>query len=469
MKHLDGNAIERAIAVLGRFKKTADSLGARVRAVATSAVREALNQKLFIERVKRETGIDVEVIAGSEEARLIYLGIIQALPVHNKKVLLVDIGGGSTEFLLGLSGEVIYSNSLKLGAIRLTQRFFPTGKITPRQIKACREYTQGQVTVLKHDIENHGYEIAIGTSGTISAVATIINERRKTHKAKSGLNNFLFWKDELLELVERIRKCKNTNDVAKIKGVEKERADILTAGILILEAVFNELKLGSMTVSEYALKEGLVLNALNIRNKNTQQGFPTDIKRSSIIQLMQRYSCDHIHAQQVCRLSLAIFDQTRLLHKLPQQARQFLEAAALLHDIGFFVAHSKHHRHSYYIIRNSDLPGYTEREKEIIATVSRYHRKSHPKPKHEGFKDLNGPDQELVRKLAGILRIADGLDRTHNSLVRSLHCKTRKNKVSFTLEPALGHALSLEIWGAGMKKELFEESFAVKTAFLSHH
>jgi exopolyphosphatase/guanosine-5'-triphosphate,3'-diphosphate pyrophosphatase len=464
MKYLSASAAARGLAALKRFKRIASTKGAPIRAVATSAVREALNKNEFIEKVKHETGIDIEVISGFEEARLIYLGVLQALPVYKKRILLIDIGGGSTEFLIGEKRKIRYSNSLKIGAVRLTERFFSSQKYTDKSIKKCRKYIAGELAPVVRSIKKLGHAVAVGTSGTI------LNSAQMIRKMVGGpgdekLNGFIFTKKDLSRLVKRIEKLGDIKEILRLPGVDPERADITVAGILILEQVFKELGISEMTVSEYALREGTVLDTLEKKHSLSSYRYLNNLKHQNVLSLARNFNYDERHARNTAFLSLRLFDQLHGVHGLEESDREYLEYAATLHDIGMFVSHSQHHRHSYYLIRNSELQGFTENEKEIMACVARYHRKSQPKPKHEGFKDLNFHDRLRVEKLAALLRIADGLDRSHSGLVKDVRCIVRDSRVTVGLVTSGSAEPEIETWGAERKKDLFEKMFSKRLVF----
>lgn len=464
MKYLQRDATERGIEALKRFKGLADSAGAKVRAIATSAVREALNQQEFIKKVYDEVGIKIEVASGVEEARYIYLGILQALPVFNKRMLLIDIGGGSTEFLIGYQRDIIYDNSLKLGAIRLTQRFFPGKEIESKQVKACRRFISGYMTNVTRELLKYSWETSVGSSGTITNLANIINVKRGS-APDAKLNNFTFTRDELFETVDIILEARTAKQRIKIPGLDPARVDIIPAGALIIEQIFKELGIKEMTISEYALREGIIFDTIEKEYMFRQSNHLSDIRFRSVMHVMENFRIEKEHALHVTDLALKIFDETKQLHRLSSAEREYLEAASILHEAGAFVSHSAHHRHSYYLIRNTEMLGFTENEKEIIANIARYHRKSHPKPKHTDFSKLTPEDQLIIRKLAAILRIADGLDRSHTSSVKNITCRIEGKTVNFILQTNGSENNELEIWGAETKKALFEETFGAEVKF----
>ena len=467
MKYLSESAMERGVHTLRRYKMIADSHDATVRAVATSAVREALNQDEFIRRVKTLTGIKLEIASGFEEARLIHLGVLQALPIYKKKHLLVDIGGGSTEFLIGYQRNILYNNSLKLGAVRLTQRFFPDQKYSRKILRECEEYVRGMLSPIRRSVRHEQYDVAAGTSGTILNIANIIRIRRG-EEDENSLNSFTFSRDELLETVETIRQAQSVEERLEIDGLDPNRADIIVAGAIILGTIFKELGIKSMMISEFALREGIMLDTIEKLHRKRRTNHLHDVRYSNVRHLAEAFEYEKGHACQVAKLALRLFDQMASVHKMGSQEREYLEAAALLHEVGLFVSHAQHHRHSYYLIRNAELLGFTENEKEIIANIARYHRKSHPKIKHEGFRRLNLDDQKTVAKLASILRIADGLDRTHSFAITDLRCKVSGKKVSIILRRSQGSTIELELWGAERKKQLFEETLGARVRFVTH-
>ncbi|MFI5253605.1 MAG: HD domain-containing protein [Bacteroidota bacterium] len=463
MKYISEGAMNRAIQTLRRFKSLADAFDAPIRAVATSAVREALNQDIFVRRVKTETGITVEVISGVEEARLIYLGVLQALAVFSSKVLMVDIGGGSTEFLVGRRAHALYANSLKLGAIRLTERFFRNDVITHGQISECRAFIKGILYPVVRAARKADYEMAVGSSGTIQTIANMVRAR-KEGVGDGRINNYTFTRKELGAVIEDIIEANVSAKRLKLPGIDPARCDIITAGALILEQIFEEFKLKDMTVSEFALREGIILDTQRERVQHAHLQHLNDLRYGSVLHLAETFHYEKEHANHVAKLAGLIFDATRSIHGLDDTESEFLEAAALLHEVGFFISHAQHHRHSYYLIRNSELLGFTENEKEIVANIARYHRKSHPKLKHEGFSKLSPQDQETVQKLSAILRIADGLDRTHHQRVKRIRAKISRKSITFLIDLP-GRSDPIDLWGPEQKKQLFEETFGVKLRF----
>jgi exopolyphosphatase/guanosine-5'-triphosphate,3'-diphosphate pyrophosphatase len=463
IKLIKEDAQLRAIQTLKRFKGIADSHQAVIKAVATSAVRESQNKIEFIKRVFELTGIEIETISGNEEARLIYLGVLRAVPVFDKKVLVIDIGGGSTELLVGEKGNTLYSTSLKLGAVRLTQRFFPNYEIDTDSINACRKLVELELINVAESIKIIGFDSSVGSSGTIMSTGLMI-EASKKGKLQEGtiLNNYEFNRKDFAAIRDEILERKTPSRRKKISGLDVKRADIIPAGIIILDEIINLFDLKRMTISGYALREGIVIDILDKTIDDRPKLKLNDIRKNSVMNLAKssRYNLDH--CMHVASLALSLFDQLQEIHNLDNFCREYLEYAAILHDIGYHISASNHHYHSFYIIKNSELLGFNENEINIIAHTARYHRKSHPKESHEDFITLPEKTQTIIKKLASILRVADALDRIHKKVVNSVDVSVSNDEVLLKLENETKANLDIELWNLDRRKILFEEVFKRK-------
>ena len=466
MKLLEDDAIDRGVAALKRFRKIAESAGATLHAVATSAVREADNREDFLKRARKDAGVEVDVVSGAEEARLIHVGVLQAVSGLDRRHLLIDIGGGSTEFVIGQGPEVLEALSLKLGAIRLTDRFLRREPLKKRDVSECRRYVRAYLTHPVRGARKLGFEVAVGSSGTITNLAEMVHAARGGEPLKT-MSNFTFSAGELSEVVASLARASTVEERTKIPALDPKRADIILGGAIILEQAFVELGIEAMTVSDYALREGVLLDALRRRGR-TSAGHLDDLRRQSVLHLAAICPGEGNHSEQSTKLALQLFEGTRRWHELPDEAEEWLEAAGLLANVGLFVSHDKHHLHSYYVIRNSDLlVGFTDREIEIIAQVARYHRKSAPKARHEDFSRLSKSDQVTVRTLAGILRIGVALDRTRSSLVARLGVKPGPGDDALEIVvDAGGRDIGLELYTAEIRKSLLEEALGVTVAFV---
>jgi exopolyphosphatase/guanosine-5'-triphosphate,3'-diphosphate pyrophosphatase len=457
MKLLTPEALERGLACLTRMKAIADGFAASLRAVATSAVREAANAGDFIDRAARETGVSVEVISGVEEARLIQLGVLQAVPVFDRRLLLVDIGGGSTELLIGECGEPLAARSLKIGAVRLTDRFFPGGKVAADSIKACRNHVRSLIEHFHREVTKHGFEVAVASSGTAETVARVAHALTGAEPLRT-YNCFEFSRNALDDVVARLVKHRTASARTKVPGLEAHRADIIAAGALILATIAETFDVASFIYSEAALREGVLLDTMSRRRGGgSEVHHLRDVSRRSIHQLVERCDDDPAHSIHVARLAVALFDAIPELRALGRSAREYLEAGALLANVGLVVAHSQHHLHAYYVIRNSELAGLTDNEIEVIAQIARYHRKSEPKQSHQPFAALSASDQRLVSSLAAVLRVAIGLDRRHEGRVADVNAvATDSGPLVITATAADGLDIGLEVFAAGERSALLE-------------
>ena len=460
MKVLEPDAIDRGVAALARCRSLADSFDAPVYAVATSAVREATNAEEFLRRARDEAGVDVEVISGYEEARLIQLGVLQALPVLDQRMALIDVGGGSTEVLVGTHGVPASARSIKLGSLRMTRRFFPDGLVEGDALARCRTYVRGRLAPMVHDRDLLRHDIAVASSGTAEALATMVLERRDEPVPQS-LNAATITRAELTSVIDELAAAPTTEERRKLPGVDPSRADILVGGGVVLEQVAVALGIEELTISEYALREGVLLDALHRRRGGTLHHL-SDLRRSSVFHLMELCDDDPEHSLQVARLSLQLHDALGGRLGLGDAERELLEAAALLSNVGLFISHSGHHKHSYYVIRNSEhLMGFTDREIELIAQVARYHRKSQPsEDKHPEFASLADEDRHRVRSMAGVLRVAIGMDRNHDGAVEQVDVDVDDDDalVTLSLEPQEpGADLTLERYSADHRSALLSQ------------
>jgi exopolyphosphatase/guanosine-5'-triphosphate,3'-diphosphate pyrophosphatase len=457
LRSLEPDAIQRGVEAIAHYARLAESLGADVTAVATSAVREASNRDDFLRRVARESGVDVEVISGVEEARLIHLGVLQAVPVFDEQLLLIDIGGGSTELLVGLGPRVLAARSVKLGHIRLTDRFFADGRSRSKKVTECRRYLAAFLTPVARDIAEVGFERTVGSSGTIASIATMV-EHHHGREPTRWVNNATFDREDLGVIVDEILAAKTTGRRGSLTGLDPRRADVIVAGALLLEALFDELSIPAMTVSEYALREGVLLDRIAAGDRGDVMRQLSDIRRDSVLGMADRFSEDRSEVEHATDLALEMFDQLADHHGYGSAERDLLEAAGMLHNVGLFISHAAHHKHSYYVIRHTDqLVGFTEGEIELIAQISRYHRRSAPKASHEPFMALDEADRALVRMLAGLLRVGIALDRSRSEVVADVECRLG-DELEIVLTVAPGTDADVEIFTATERTDLLADA-----------
>ena len=455
MKQLEPDAIDRGIACLARMQKIAESHNAQIRAVATSAIREANNQAEFVKRARKEARIDVEVISGVEEARLIHLGALYAIGDHEHPMLLCDIGGGSTEIVLANDDDILLSRSFKLGAIRLTDRFFASATLHPSAVSSCRSFVRSTLTILQAEIEQFGYDIAVASSGTAETIARLICAQ----SGKSGpqtFNRFEFTRIEIAKVVQLLADTPTVIERQQRFNLDPARADIILAGAIILEGIADVYGVETFMFSDYALREGVLIDTLQRQGRGPKTEV-LDAAMRSVRLLADRCDDRPEHSENVARLAGQLFNQLHQLLIISPSNRRLLEAAALLANVGVVISHSKHHLHSYYVIRNSELVGLSDREIELIAQIARYHRKGSPKLEHLEFAALSADDQYLVRGLAGILRIAIGLDRTQDGRVNTLTITNSDRDLEIAIGTIKSADSDLNVYAANERRGLLSE------------
>lgn len=456
MKEISPDAIERAIACLGRMRRLAESNDASIlRAVATSATREASNAEEFIGRALAEAGVEIDVISGIEEARLIYLGILQSVPIFDRRALCIDIGGGSTELIIGERSDMLAARSFKLGAVRLTDRFFPGGSVSGSAIRDCRSHIRSVLTHFDREVGTFGFDTVVASSGTAESLVRMAHLLHAESELKT-YNCARMSAVDVHQVTEMLSAAKTTTRRVRIAGLDSDRADIALAGAVIMDEIVRRFGITEITFSEGALRDGVLLDTVQ-RRSQTEDTHLRDVARRSIRSLQERCDDDPAHSARVADLAMALFDGLADVHGLDPTARRHLEAAALLANVGLVVSHSKHHLHSYYVIRNSELAGLTDHEIEIIALIARYHRKSTPKPSHPGFADLGPADRHLVTMLAAILRVAIGLDRSHDGRVAEIGVTTDDRRLTIAVIPVAGADITLEIYAATERSDLLAE------------
>jgi len=460
-----------AIACLGRFQQLAQTFGAdSVIAVATSAVREAPNGQEFLQRVAAQTGLNVDLISGQEEARRIYLGVLSGMELHNQTHIIIDIGGGSTELILCNAQEALSLTSTKIGAVRLTAELITSDPINDMEFHRLQVYVRGMLERSVAEIQSNllvgDLPKFVGTSGTIETLA-IIHAQAKLGFIPSTLNGYQFSLVDLREWIERLRRMTEI-ERATIPGIPEKRAEVILAGAIILLEAMTLLNVGTVTVCERSLREGVIVDWMLMHGYiDNKLQFQSSIRQRSVLRIAKKYHLNLGHGDRVADFAIRLFDQTqKILHNWGEEERKLLWAAAVLHNCGHYVSHSAHHKHSYYLIRHGELLGYNETEIEIIANIARYHRKSPPKKKHDNYRNLlHKEHRQMVNQLSAILRLAVALDRRQIGAVSQIKCEYLPDNHEFNLwvSPAnRGDECDLELWSLDYKKGVFAEEFGVK-------
>lgn len=457
--------MKRSADAITRLKEIAEGYGVReLRVVATSAVREASNGAAMVQLVRERAGVDLEIISGDEEARLAYRSAAHAFDLHGEPVAVVDVGGGSTEVVIALDGVIEQAVSLPLGAVRLTERFGACEDAKGAQFDAMRKY-------IKRELKEHLPKLTVpvqmvcGSGGTFTNIARIslrqVMPERGGEMLPFSTQGHEVQRSDVKRILRRLSRL-SVRDRANVPGLSPERADIIVAGVAIVDRVMKNLAVNKLRVNDGGVRDGLLLEMASSLMTGTRQERALRLDAARRFGEACRY--EEPHASHVAWLSLRLFDQLAAIEpawfehgwRLPQ-ARELLEAAALLHDVGYLISYAKHHKHSYHIIMHGDLPGFTSRERELIANVARYHRRAAPKRKHSNFARLNEDDRTMVRRLAAILRIADGLDRTHTQSVGDV--RVRREDSGMCVDVLAPSESTVDIWGATKKSALFVESF----------
>jgi exopolyphosphatase / guanosine-5'-triphosphate,3'-diphosphate pyrophosphatase len=457
---LNSGAIERAIFVCGKFADLAKTYGANeIIAVGTSAIREAKNQSEFLKTLRDKTGLNVKVISGHEEARLIWLGVTNGIDIGTQKALFIDLGGGSTEITIGNQRQIFYANSFRLGAIRLTTKFIGEGWIGPvkaETYKRIKQYACEKINAIKPRVLRYGIRLAWGSSGTIINLAEISN---KLYKKSGSSNGELVLSRKNLKKVATVLCWLPLEERRRVPSINPDRADIIVAGAAIIEAIMDQFGLEEIRVSCQELRDGLLVEYLsNFAGFRELQTVPT--RKRSVIHLGRSCNFDEKHAETVTALSLELFDSAKQigLHSMGEKERDLLKHAATLHDIGDFLSFNDHHLHSYYIINNAGLLGFSRQEIQMMANIARFHRKKIPSRKTLKTEALDEKSKKNVAVLSTFLRFAEKLDRSHCSLVKRVEFEN-ESQDCVLLKFYSDSDCSLEEWSVVQNKQAFFNAF----------
>lgn len=446
-------AQQRAIEALQRMRGIVSGLGATmVEVVATSAVRKASNRKGFLQAVKEATGLEIKIIDGETEAELATLSVHHNFAMEQQRFAMADIGGGSVEIVIASGRHTETVTSLELGTVFLTEKFIHNDPPTDSELKQLRKHIR---KALKKEGIGEGLPVSslVGSGGTMTNIGAMVMDMRG--EQYHSVHRYEVLHSEVVHLLAMLSR-KPQKERQNTPGLNPERADIILAGMILTDELLRRTKTNLLRINAKGIREGLILKSLRERGLLPVTDEPRDW-RNSVLEFARSCRFDEQHAEQVTRLALEIFDSIAEPNDLSKRDRELLEAATLLHDIGYFISYHQHHKHSYHLIRHANLFGFTPREREVIANLARYHRKARPKKKHENYAPLCVEDQNLVCQLAGILRLADGLDRRRNHQVSSCSCHLNKQLLELKLT---GEGdLSVEIYGAHSKSDLLMETY----------
>ncbi|MCU1462492.1 MAG: exopolyphosphatase [Acidimicrobiales bacterium] len=449
---------ERAVETIRRFRAMADSLGVdEFVACGTSALREAENGSALADRIHAETGVKIRVISGREEARLIFGAIRTSVVIDPAPALCFDLGGGSLEVMVGDGGGLLWSGSVKLGVARMTSELVESDPPSAPDLRRLRDRLSAGLAPIAEAVADLEPAMAIGSSGTLCSLAGMV-AARAGGSVPLSVNQLSFKRDDFLAVHDELLSSTSA-ERARMPGGDSRRADLLPAGAVFLATAMDLFGFEDLTVSEWALREGIVLDAIGHHDPVDWSEDRGDIRRASVLNLCRRSNWDEAHGRQVSRLAVELFDHALPLHRLGPDDRELLEYAGLVHDIGQHVAIESHHKHTSYLVQHGSLRGFAPGEVDALAALARYHRRSNPKPGHEPYNALDSAIQERVTKLSALLRIADGLDRGHTGVVDSVDVEIDRDRARLTVHAAAD--CELELWGARRKRDLFERLFGV--------
>jgi len=444
---LTDEAMDLAVRALVNFGKLARVRKVdKMRAVATSAVREARNRSAFIRRIRRETAIAVQVISGAEEARLIFIAARHAMGLDGGPHLLVDVGGGSLELVLVRDGKPLWMHSLKLGAARLAERYLTDDPPSRAQLRRLENHLEREAGELLRTARKAKIVRAIGTSGTINTMVAMARAARgeelaRLHGASASVAEISALARDLVSANAALR--------AELPGIDAKRIDLMPAAGALVDFVLRRAGAPELVACTWAMREGLILSQLRTAFGHTAE----DARRRSVKALAARFAGVNAHGKQVAKLALKLFDATAPVLGLARKSRELLEYAALLHDIGHAIDHDRHNRHSYYLIKNAELFGFDPGEIEILAQAARGHRKQAPKLDSPELGALAPAQRKTVRAFAAILRVADALDRSHFGVVKNLEVRYSPGRLIIGVDSNKEKA-DLELWTCERRTDL---------------
>lgn len=429
---------DRLLATLRRFADLCQHFDAEVRAIATSALREARNGQAIVARVLQELGIELEIVSGQEEARLICQGVLEGTP-PGKRSVLVDIGGGSTEVASSLGEQPQQMWSVNVGAVRLTELFEADGKVGAKKLELLRRYADKAFREAFIEEPQHLTRTAIGSSGTIGAVVAFASDGG-TRATRAQVTRAV----ETLALMTAAQKR---------KAFDARRAQVVVAGAVVLEQAMKRLDLAAIHAVTRGLRNGVVLDLLRRR----RHAPPDRSLQEAAVAFGRRFGFDETHARHVADLTLSLFDALPGVHALPEEVRPLLETAALLHDVGQAVSTQRHHKHTEYLVKHADIPGMTDHERGLVALVARFHRRSAPERSHPSLASLTTAEFKVVRRAATLLRVAVALDRSHAQPVVKLRATSTAEVVRVKLSSVA--LIDLELWDLAREAAVFQRVF----------
>lgn len=446
-------AIEQSLAALGRFKQIADGYNVdQLQTIATCAVREAANRDDFCRRAKEQFGLDIEVISGEKEADLAFYSVRRNFDLQGKNIVMADIGGGSTELVLASGSLVEAVFSTDLGAVRLSEIFGSGQAMLGENYDRMVEFIDRRLRKKTKKLHFQPH-LLIGSGGTFTNVASMI----MATKNQSGLplRGYQVTWAELRHLLDRLRKM-SPKARRNVQGLNADRADIIVAGLAIIDRIMYRYDLNTMQVHSGGVRDGMILSMID-ESLGARQAAPPVDREQAVDRFALACGAELAHGRQAAKIAGQIYEQLQGPLALSPENLPLLQAAARLQDVGYLINYDQHHKHSYHLILNSRMDGFSPHELELIANVARYHRGSEPRKKHANFKQLSPLDRHAVRQMAAILRLAGGLDRSHSQQITGVVSETAPGGVELYVESPTYP--DVDIWGARRRAGLFEQVF----------
>jgi exopolyphosphatase/guanosine-5'-triphosphate,3'-diphosphate pyrophosphatase len=452
--------MERSLETLCKMRKIADGLGAApVRAVATAAVREAANGQAFRREAQRRCGVRIESISPEEEAQLAFKSAMRHFTPGAGAFAAVDIGGGSIEVVLVADGVVHAVHSLPLGAVRLTERYCRSDPLRKRDWKRLKRAIDRAMDAVIGD-PPFTADVIVGSGGTFTNLGEMIQAEREGRLAQ--IRGYVMTRGDLGRLLDRLRETPLAQR-RRMGGLNPKRADIIVAGAAAVSRLAKRLGTRRIVINDRGIRDGLIVSMIEDMGLADAKATATLDRMDSVREFARKCRSNERHCRQVADVATGIFDALQEPFEIPAGGRDILEAGALLHDVGYLINHARHHKHAYHLIMHGDLRGFSPGEVELIANVARYHRRAFPKKSHSAFRRLDRADRRLVRQLSGILRVADGLDRTHGQSVTGVRADVTDARVR--LHVAASEDPVVDVADAYRKSRLFEKAFHVGIAF----
>jgi exopolyphosphatase/guanosine-5'-triphosphate,3'-diphosphate pyrophosphatase len=454
---LTPSAMARTVEVLQRFHKAVQKNGAElVRVVATSALRDARNGNAFIEWVRAATGWKVEIISGLEEGRLIHLGLRSNMRLGRSPVLLADLGGGSCELTLSAAGHILYSISLPLGAVRLTEEFLKHDPPTSKELRRMRSFIEKELGRTTRRVLSHKPRLMIATSGTAAALAAVCSgvHRRTVRDTAQDVP-----RNKAVKIAAKLAKLKIAQRTA-LSGIGPRRAEIIVAGAVTFAELLEKCHLRGFRYSPLGLRDGLLAQMAAEYDERTRSRRQIESDRwDALLATGKRYHVDLPYSQHVRKLALELFRGLRGVHNLPPEYMEWLSAAAMLHELGIYVNRFGWHRHAYYLIAHSEIFGYTAYERGLIAAIARYVGNSRPAASQKPMKDLRPPDRVQAARAIVLLRLARALNQGRRGVVTGVTARFKNAKVRLGLRARSRAGAELELWSLEKERNYFREVF----------